>query len=737
MNIKFHNIGRSVIFAILLLALLQPIVAVMDECPDDDIETDDGWVCKDSITLAWSMEHEFEVDGAVYTIRACDFDRVLNASFISIEKDGVTRKTFLYLDAGTLDNDALHGDNWFNWGSGMGMELTGITIDAYETPSVHLDLYCLGKPQLDIGIDAIPEISTSGTSDEVDVSSDQYVPGGEETITIDVKNTGDGWIEDVVVRIDIGKLKLVDNGFEFRDQNIYESLGCIEEGATRSINFTAAVPAWDGVTSPYQINYTISASAEGADILKRRYYANESINLSCTEPQLLVTQSVCPDEINVGRCNPLRSDIGQCSSSGADMTLNETGALAYNVREWSVVEVGIYNLGFYPLHNLNITDFPIPDGFRVAEIYEEGSLECVSKDHPYHIGYKIVPTKTGVHLFNTTVVGADFYGTKHSWSSDGGTIITVHGPQINLTKTVTESGNGTYMVTLNARNEGDRAALIDLTDTIPLCARCTESDAENGTDAPIRWDSDLRKMVDDSTIFRSPTVGVFDHFDLHRISDSYFLIVNDVLLEPEQSLGFSYYVPPDCELNLSRAEVWFTARNGYDGEIFSSIIGLPVAAQDDTDDNVTSGNVTSGNWSNQSDILTADASTSDLKNESDLGNGTEVLPANASDQDFDQKEKSKGRNLFDLLKYLVIGTAILAAAFLLYRRITEKEKKMDERSSWVISYIKKTGSEHEITVNKNGKKRTIKLNEKLYKKLIKDKKLTFGKQTILIRSKKR
>ena len=736
MNIKFHTIGRSVIFAILLLALLQPVVAVKDECPDDDIETDDVWVRNDSITLAWSMEHEFEVDGAVYTIRACDFDRVLNASFISIEKDGVRRKTVLYLDAGTLDGDTLHGDNWFNWGSGMGMELTGITPDEYETPSAHLDLYCLGKPQLDIKIDAEPKTSTSGTSDEVEASSDQYIPGGEETITIDVENTGEGWIENVVVRIDIGKLKLIDNGLEFRDRKIYESLGCMEEGATRSINFTAAVPAWDGVTSPYRINYNISASAEGADILKRRYYAHESINLSCTEPQLLVTQSVFPEEIEVGQYNPLRSDMDQYSSSDADTTTNETGDLIYNVREWSVVEMGIYNIGFYPVHNLNVTDFSIPDGFRVAEIYKEGSLECISKGRPYHIGYKIVPTKSGEYTFNTTVVGADFYGTKHSWSSDGGTTITVHGPQINLTKTVTKSGNGTYMVTLNARNEGDRAALIDLTDTIPLCARCTESDAENGTDAPIRWDSDLRKMADDSTIFRSPTVGSFDHFDLHRISDSYFLIVNDVLLEPEQSLGFSYYVPPDCELNLSRAEAWFTTRNGYDGEILSSITGLPVAAQDDTDDNVTSGNMTSGNWSNQSDILTADASSPDLNNESDLNNGTGVLPANASDQDSDQKEKSKGRNLFGLLKYLVIGTAIIAAAFLLYRRVTEKEKKMDERSSWAISGIKKTGSEHEITVNKDGKKRTIKLNEKLYKKLIKNKKLTFGEHTVSIPSKK-
>jgi hypothetical protein len=41
-----------------------------------------------------------------------------------------------------------------------------------------------------------------------------------------------------------------------------------------------------------------------------------------------------------------------------------------------------------------------------------------------------------------------------------------------------------------------------------------------------------------------------------------------------------------------------------------------------------------------------------------------------------------------------------------------------------------------ITIDKDGKKKTIKLNEKLYKKLIKKRRMTFGKHTIVFKPKK-
>jgi hypothetical protein len=625
------------------------------------------------------MAYEFEADDALYIIRACDFDKDLNASLISIEKDGVVRRKVLYLDTRP-------GDDWFNWDAEIRVELTDITTDAYKTPSVHLDLYRGERPRLDIEIGA-----TSETFYGVNVSSDQYAPGTEKTVTVSVKNAGGAWIEDVVVWVDIGELKLVDRGFEFRDQMICESLGCMQKGDTGSINFTVAAPAWDGVTSPYQINYSISVSAEGIDIQERRYCTNESLTLSCTDPQLQVIQSVCHDEISMSRCNLISSNM-----SLKKIATSMPEALIYNVSGRSIVDINIYNIGFYPVCNLNITDSLVPDGFRVAEVHEEGSLKYVSRDHPYRIRYKLVPTEPGTYVSDATVVRADFYGTKRSWSSDGVTI-TVHGPDINLTKTITESGDRTYRVTLNVRNDGDRAARINLTDTIPIFARYIEGGMGGGIDTPAGWD-----------------------FDLRRINDSYLLIADDILLEPGQSIGFFYLIQSDREPDRSRAEVWFMARNGYGGVALSSISGLPVAAQDD--------NVTSDNRSNQSGFLPAEAPTPTHENE------TGVLPTNASGP------KDEPGGSFDLLVYAVIGIAIFAAAFLLYGRIARKQKgkeeEVDAGSLWAVSSIRKVGSEYETTVDKDGKKRTIKLNKKFHKKLIKNKKLTFGKHTVRIPSKK-
>jgi hypothetical protein len=205
--------------------------------------------------------------------------------------------------------------------------------------------------------------------------------------------------------------------------------------------------------------------------------------------------------------------------------------------------------------------------------------------------------------------------------------------------------------------------------------------------------------------------------DLHRTNDSYLLVADDVLLEPGQSIGLFYLLQSDREPNRSRAEVWFIARNGYGGVAFSSSSGLPVAAHD--------GNVTSDNRSNQSGFLPAESPTPTPDNE--IG----VLPTDASGP----KDESGGR--FDLLVCAVIGIAILAAAFLLYGRIARKQQRhVDAGSLWAVSGIRKVGSEYEATVDNGGKKRTIKLNAKLYKKLIKNKKLTFGKHTVLIPSEK-
>ena len=117
------------------------------------------------------------------------------------------------------------------------------------------------------------------------------------------------------------------------------------------------------------------------------------------------------------------------------------------------------------------------------------------------------------------------------------------------------------------------------------------------------------------------------------------------------------------------------------------------------------------------------------------GNETnETMPASDSD------DRSRGRNIPSLLIYILVAIAIVVAGFLLYSKITKKQKgqagEMGDKLSWVVSAMKKKGADYMITIEKDGKKKAIKLNGKLYKKLIKKRKMTFGKHTIVFKPKK-
>lgn len=123
--------------------------------------------------------------------------------------------------------------------------------------------------------------------------------------------------------------------------------------------------------------------------------------------------------------------------------------------------------------------------------------------------------------------------------------------------------------------------------------------------------------------------------------------------------------------------------------------------------------------------------------ESALSPGNETNETiRASDSD----DGHKDRNIPDLLIYILVGLAIVVAGFLVYSKIAKKlkgqAKEMDDGLSWVVSAMKKKGEGYMITIEKDGNKKTIKLNGKLYKKLIKKRKLAFGKHTIMFKPKK-
>ena len=101
--------------------------------------------------------------------------------------------------------------------------------------------------------------------------------------------------------------------------------------------------------------------------------------------------------------------------------------------------------------------------------------------------------------------------------------------------------------------------------------------------------------------------------------------------------------------------------------------------------------------------------------------------------------KKEGWGFFGIPRYLVIVIASLSMSLFLYAKYIgvksrrgEKQEEEGDKSTWMVSGIQKRGGEYEVAVNKDGKRTTIKLNEKLYRQLIMRKRLVLGRYTILI-----
>ena len=493
-----------------------------DYCPDDDLETDVEWVNCGSAAIPWGKIYELEIGDRHYILRTDDFDSDLSATSVSIEKDGEVQAKVLFLNAQPENRE-------FQMDAELKVELTGITTDQYQTPSAQLSFYRRGIPALVVDI-----VASSETFEEIAVSSGQYAPEKEKTITIGVSNPGEAWVENVKLIVDIGELELTGNhDLEYHDRMIFKNLGCMEKNSKESISFTVVAPAWDGTTSPYEINYNITASVTGFDIKDAEYDANNSITFSCTDPKLRVVKGPHCDELNMS-------------------TGYITGAKVYGILEYSVVSLGVYNIGFYTVGNLSIVDPPVPDDFVVVPINVNGDPVCVSDDSPYSTSYKLLPARPGKYTIDKVVARTNFYGKNFSWESDSSTI-TVHGPHMILSKSVEQEDNGTCKVIMNIHNDGDRAAWINLTDPVPASANYINGSSEQG--------------IEGGTL----PLGEWD-LGVCRVNDSCLLSVTGVLLPPGESLAMSYRIHPDRfdELDLPYAMIEFRARSNYRGVVRSS-----------------------------------------------------------------------------------------------------------------------------------------------------------------------
>ena len=517
--------ARLCVRAIPILLLVSIFISMMPcamaayVSPNSSLETDIQWVSKESLTLQWGKAQRVDINGVTYALRADDFDVGMNVASISIEKEGVVRRDFLFAD--------IESDSYIVWDHEFKVELTGVSEDGSKTPSASVTVYERGLPKMEVTLSADPQ-----TYGDISVSETQYAPGKEKKIIIDVKNTGEAWAENLVLLVDVGELDLQSyKGFELRNNMLKKRFDWMDKGESENCNFTIVAPEWDGVTSPYAINYTLTAILTGNDIKDGVCEGNYSLNLTCTDPVLKVVSSVSNEELNM------------TSWYIEDMTVHDAW-------ETSHLKIDIYNQGFYTVRGLDVTFPEIPDDFLVDDIFESGDPRVISKKEPYYISKKLVPLRQGDFSINKTVAKVNFFGKEFTWESEGKSI-KVHGTYITLDKSLARNGI-VYDVLLKVKNEGDRAAWVAVKDHVPSVANYVEGSLEQSL-------PDSNKTLSDwdlaATTFSdgSRTIGV-----------------QGVLLSPGESLDLRYHIQPAEAPDLPHAEGDFKAIEGYKGTVRSA-----------------------------------------------------------------------------------------------------------------------------------------------------------------------
>ncbi|WP_321428494.1 hypothetical protein [uncultured Methanolobus sp.] len=519
---------------LLLFSSYLPLASANTNCPCDDLDTCVEWCTyggASSVTVKWGQIETVQLGAETYTFRADDFDEDLNGALISIERDGVVRKEFLFL-TGSYDK------RWLEWDNEVKVEIKDITLDGYKTPSAVLNLYVRGRPSIEIEFEASEE-----TIQGVDVSSEQYAPGEEKQIDVTITNDGTAWIENVVLKIDTGEMRVKSReDFEYRDGILKENLGCLAVDDSIEMNFTVVAPEWDGKTSPYNLTYYINATADGYDIKENGYQFTGSLELGCTDPDVEVIMELTKDEFNMTSWYVENLDVDTSSHSSSDYEVRDA-------EEFTFLRTRIFNTGLYTLSDIEV-EFPeISEDLAIAEIYESGDYSTMEDNGQYYLGQKLVAIKAGDYSFDAVVVKTNFFGENLSWKS-GSESLKVHGPNIVLDKKLAQSDSG-YTVSLDISNDGDRAAWINLIDTIP-----DELDYVSGS---------LEKSLKGSNLPLS-------EWDLSTtvVNGTQTVSVEGVLLPPGSSLSMSYEFSSDETPDLPAAVCEFKSLWNYEGEVQSS-----------------------------------------------------------------------------------------------------------------------------------------------------------------------
>ncbi len=601
---SYFKFSWSFIVALAFILIFMPLVSASSFCDCDDLDDDVEWVSVGTVTAQWGKLGYIIVDEVEYKFRPDDFNDDLKSVLLSSQRaEGEVRSEFLFLEAADEDK-------WFHWDHDIKVVLTGITQAGDSTPSASFEIFKRGKPEL--------EITFSSESDEVDgvsVAEDQYAPGEEKRVFLEVKNSGDAWVESVLINVDLNDFRLREKGeFEYFDKVMKKNIGCLEVGESKKLNFTVVAPKWDGRTSPYELNYAVNASAGGYDI-KGAYYESESDDsmiFHCTDPELKVELELVTSQILEDGSSSSTINMTSWFSRSLDRktsTWQSSDFEIWNAWETAFLRTNIYNIGLYDISNPVVSFSEIPRNLLINEVHESGDYGHITPEGQYYLGQRLIPIRQGEYTFQPVKVDVNFFGKDFSWKSDSQSL-TVNGADVSLKKSLSQTGDD-YTITLEVKNHGNRAAWVKVCDHVPEYVTYVGNSLEESLagEKPLsEWD-----------------------WSVTRQNSSLNFSVDGVLLAPGETFAFDYQVSSDESPDLPYATCEFRSIPNYEGELRSSFFVAGAEHQQHLD-------LSTGKWVND----TVSVPIPIVDPESELENDEDILHSTDDESELVSSEYSLG-----------------------------------------------------------------------------------------------
>ncbi|MBA3037931.1 MAG: DUF11 domain-containing protein [Desulfobacterium sp.] len=310
-------------------------------------------------------------------------------------------------------------------------EIKLVVIDVWSTGKgdswVKAEVYLRAKPDMRISIST---------------NRNEYNPQDTIATTVTLRNNGNDKIKNVGLNIDPGVLEPVGGSLKY-------DFNEIPSGQSKSVTIDFKAPLL--AEAKYM---TIGVNASGTDVKNINYSASASIKIKILQNRIIEMQKT------------LASSIYTDEVTSAYITIRNKGAINLN--------------------SIEVKD-EIPDGFTSEnDINLLWSLNLASGEEK-RISYPLKPLLPGT--YDVPAAQAQFVIDRKQYTVKSNTSrITVHAPLIVLTKTVDSAVayiSDQITVTINVRNDGDKQAMVKITDDLPSKADLLSGD--------LSWTSVLEK----------------------------------------------------------------------------------------------------------------------------------------------------------------------------------------------------------------------------------------------------